>query len=196
AITIPVAPLRRLLTIIVVLVVLGGLAIFALAQRDSIRAAFGGAEASYIDNTTYQSVVLTTNQVYFGKLRIDGDVYVLTEVYSLATSGDPNSGNVQVITPPLRHAKYQAVFLTNGQTYFGSYLDRLGPYAKVENAFYISQQPTADENQTPESRLIRRGSELHAPVPSVLIPKSAILFVEDLRADSQVAQFMERELAK
>jgi len=97
AITIPVAPLRRLLTIVVVLVVLGGLAIFALAQRDSIRAAFGGAEASYIDNTTYQSVVLTTNQVYFGKLRIDGDVYVLTEVYSLATSGDPNSGNVQVI---------------------------------------------------------------------------------------------------
>ncbi|TMB61751.1 MAG: hypothetical protein E6J19_06900 [Chloroflexi bacterium] len=101
-----------------------------------------------------------------------------------------------VLTPPLGHAKYQAVFLTNGQTYFGSYLDRLGPYAKVENAFYISQQPTADENQTPESRLIRRGSELHAPVPSVLIPKSAILFVEDLRADSQVAQFMERELAK
>ena len=92
AITIPVAPLRRLLTIVVVLVVLGGLAIFALAQRDSIRAAFGGAEASYIDNTTYQSVVLTTNQVYFGKLRIDGDVYVLTEVYSLATVHVPVPG--------------------------------------------------------------------------------------------------------
>ena len=97
---------------------------------------------------------------------------------------------------PAFGARYQAVFLANGQTYFGHYLERLGPYVKVENAFYITQQPTADENQTPESRIIRRGSELHQPLPFVLIPKSAILFVEDLRADSQVAQFMDRELGK
>ena len=93
-------------------------------------------------------------------------------------------------------ARYQAVFLANGQTYFGHYLDRLGPYIKVENAFYIATQPTVEEGQTPESRLIRRGSELHQPLPFVLIPKSAILFVEDLRQDSQVAQFMDRELSK
>jgi hypothetical protein len=97
---------------------------------------------------------------------------------------------------PTFGARYQAVFLVNGQTYFGHYLDRLGPYVMVENAFYIQQQPTADENQTPESRIIKRGSELHQPLPYVLIPKSAILFVEDLRPDSQVAQFMDRELAK
>ena len=93
-------------------------------------------------------------------------------------------------------ARYQAVFLANGQTYFGRYYDRLGPYAKVESAFYIASQPTAEEGQTPESRLIRRGSELHEPLPFVLIPKSAILFVEDLRADSQVALFMDRELGR
>lgn len=93
-------------------------------------------------------------------------------------------------------ARYQAVFLANGQTYFGHYLDRLGPYVKVENAFYIQQAPTAEEGQTPESRIIRRGSELHQPLPFVLIPKTAILFVEDLRADSQVAAFMDRELGK
>lgn len=100
-----------------------------------------------------------------------------------------------VLTSPFS-ARYQAVFLANGQTYFGHYLERLGPYVKVEHAFYITQQPTAEEGQTPESRIIRRGSELHQPLPFVLIPKSAILFVEDLRADSQVAQFMDRELAK
>lgn len=93
-------------------------------------------------------------------------------------------------------ARYQAVFLANGQTYFGHYLDRLGPYIKVENAFYIATQPTVEEGQSPESRLIRRGSELHQPLPFVLIPKSAILFVEDLRADSQVAQFMDKQLGK
>jgi hypothetical protein len=99
-------------------------------------------------------------------------------------------------TLPAFGARYQAVFLANGQTYFGHYLDRLGPYVKVENAFYIQQAPTAEEGQTPESRLIRRGSELHQPLPFVLIPKSAILFVEDLRQDSQVAAFMDRELGK
>jgi hypothetical protein len=99
-------------------------------------------------------------------------------------------------TLPAVGARYQAVFLANGQTYFGHYLDRLGPYVKVENAFYIQQAPTAEEGQTPESRIIRRGSELHQPLPFVLIPKSAILFVEDLRQDSQVAAFMDRELGK
>ena len=99
-------------------------------------------------------------------------------------------------TLPSFGARYQAVFLANGQTYFGHYLDRLGPYVKVENAFYITQEPTVEEGQTPESRIIRRGSELHQPLPFVLIPKSAILFVEDLRPDSQVGLFMDRELVK
>ena len=99
-------------------------------------------------------------------------------------------------TLPAFGARYQAVFLANGQTYFGHYLDRLGPYVKVENTFYIAQAPTAEEGQTPESRIIRRGGELHEPLPFVLIPKSAILFVEDLRPDSQVAQFMDRELGR
>ena len=99
-------------------------------------------------------------------------------------------------TLPAFGARYQAVFLANGQTYFGHYLDRLGPYVKVENAFYIAAQPTAEEGQTPESRIIRRGSELHQPLPFVLIPKSAILFIEDLRSDAGVVQFMEKELAK
>ncbi len=97
-----------------------------------------------------------------------------------------------VLTPPIGHAKYQAVFLVNGQTYFGRYFDRLGPYVKVEDAFYIQQQPQQQEGQPKELKLVRRGAELHQPGPEMLIPKEAVLFVEDLRADSQVAQFMDR----
>ena len=97
-----------------------------------------------------------------------------------------------VITPPIGHAKYQAVFLTNGQTYFGRYLDRLGPYTKIEDAFYIQQQPAQQEGQTGELKLVRRGTELHQPDAVMLVPKSSILFVEDLRPESQVAQFMDK----
>jgi hypothetical protein len=97
-----------------------------------------------------------------------------------------------VLTPPVGHAKYQAIFLTNGQTYFGRYLDRLGPYVKLDNAFYIQQQAAQQEGQQGDLKLVRRGSELHEPDPEMLIPKDAILFIEDLRPDSQVALFMDK----
>ncbi len=101
-----------------------------------------------------------------------------------------------VVTPPIGHAKYQAVFLSNGQTYFGRYLDRFGPYVKIEDAFYIQQIPAQTQGGAAETKIVRRGSELHEPPGEMLIPKNAILFVEDLREDSQVRQFMDRELAR
>ena len=95
--------------------------------------------------------------------------------------------------PNVGAARYQAVFLSNGQTYFGRFVDRLGPYVKIENAYYIQQTPAGeDQPQAPESRLIRRGNELHRPLPYVFIPRTAILFVEDLTPDSAVGQFMSK----
>ena len=47
-----------------------------------------------------------------------------------------------------------------------------------------------------EQKLVRRGSELHNPAGAMLIPKSAILFVEDLSDTSQFAQFMDTDRAK
>ena len=96
-------------------------------------------------------------------------------------------------------ARYQAVFLSNGQTYFGRYIDRIGPYVKIEGAYYIQQTPTATEEQPnlpAESKLIRRGTELHQPLPYLLVPKTSILFVEDLRPDSSVAQFIIKDGGK
>jgi len=95
--------------------------------------------------------------------------------------------------PNFGAARYQAVFLSNGQTYFGRFIDRIGPYVKIENAYYIQTNTPADDQAPPESRLIKRGNELHQPLPVVLIPKTAILFIEDLRADSPIGQFMTRE---
>jgi hypothetical protein len=61
-----------------------------------VRTLLAGSESAYIDRTTYQSVVLITNQVYFGKLSIDGEVYTLTDVYSLNAAGD-TGGTVQLV---------------------------------------------------------------------------------------------------
>ena len=94
-------------------------------------------------------------------------------------------------------ARYQAVFLASGQTYFGSYFDRVGPYVRIDNPYYIQQQPApADPDKPPESRLLRRGNEIHAPLPRVLVPKTAILFVEDLGPASPVGRFMDDDLGR
>jgi len=95
--------------------------------------------------------------------------------------------------PTLGRAHYQAVFLANGQTYFGSYYDRIGAYAKIENVYYLQQTPNADPSQPADTKIVRRGNELHAPTSRMLVPKSAILFVEDLTDASPIATFMRND---
>lgn len=93
--------------------------------------------------------------------------------------------------PSAGRQTYQAVFLSNGQTFFGRYYDRLGPYVKIVSAYYIQQtSDPADSSKPPESRIVRRGGELHGPAPEMLVPKTAVLFVEDLSDASPIAQFM------
>ena len=95
--------------------------------------------------------------------------------------------------PTLGHSRYQAVFLTNGQTYFGRYYDRIGAYAKIEDVYYLQQIKASDPDTAPDTRIVRRGRELHEPASRMLIPKSAVLFIEDLIDASPIAQFMDRD---
>ena len=98
--------------------------------------------------------------------------------------------------PSLGRAQYQAVFLTNGQIYFGRYYDRLGAYAKIEDVYYFQDTTGTEQNATQETRIVRRGHELHDPAARMLVPKSAILFVEDLTEASAIAQFMQRDAGR
>lgn len=91
--------------------------------------------------------------------------------------------------PSVGHQEYQAVFLANGQTFFGRYYDRIGPYVKIVAPYYIQQG--ADPGAAP--RIVRRGGELHGPAPEMLVSKSSILFVEDLAPTSPVARFMAKD---
>ncbi len=98
--------------------------------------------------------------------------------------------------PAIGRTQYQAVFLTNGQTYFGRYYDRIGAYAKIEDVYYLQQGEATDASGTTDTRIIRRGRELHEPSSRMLIPKSAILFVEDLTDSSPIAKFMQRDASR
>ena len=92
-------------------------------------------------------------------------------------------------------ASYQAVFLTNNQVYFGQLAKARGDYAVLTDIYYLQVQPTLQPSETganPNVNLVKLGSELHGPEDRMEINREHILFVENLKADSQVVQGIEK----
>ncbi len=89
--------------------------------------------------------------------------------------------------------KYQAVFLNNGQVYFGKLSDEEGLYPRLRDVFYlqVAQPPQSlqpGETPPPNMSLVKLGSELHGPLDEMKINRNQISFIEDLRPDSRVVQ--------
>lgn len=93
--------------------------------------------------------------------------------------------------------EYQAVFLTNGQVYFGKLSEDGGRYIKLTDIYYLqvnqpqiqgSQQTTQQAQQQPQLQLVKLGNELHGPVDEMHINRDQVLFFEDMKADGKVAQ--------
>ncbi len=86
---------------------------------------------------------------------------------------------------------YQAVFLTNGQVYFGNLREANREYLVLEDIYYlqVSQnlQPAEGEPQT-DITLVKLGNELHGPEDTMYIPKGQVIFWENMKADSAVVQ--------
>jgi hypothetical protein len=92
--------------------------------------------------------------------------------------------------------KFQAVFLSNGQVYFGKLSFQSGEYVKLKDVFYL-QKKSDTSNTTPQSaasqdatdvELIKLGNEIHGPADEMLVAKDQILFFENLKSDGKVSQ--------
>jgi len=90
---------------------------------------------------------------------------------------------------------YQAVFLSNGQVYFGKLTDS-GKYAKLEDIYYLQVQQVQPTDKTAAQQskvtLIKLGNELHAPQDRMEINRDQILFIEDLKDEGKVMQAIKR----
>lgn len=120
-------------------------------------------------------------------------VVIVVLVYALwATKGFgiwKNQGN------EVKTGNYQAVFLSNGQVYFGRLSGINSQYATLEDIYYLQVQkiqPKPEEQATGKLTLIKLGSELHAPVDKMKINKDQVLFYEDLKEDGKVMQAIKR----
>lgn len=91
---------------------------------------------------------------------------------------------------------YQAVFLSNGQVYFGKLSDMDKNYATIVDIYYLQvtqpplqgSQQEGQQQQQPQLSLVKLGEELHGPVDEMKINRDHILFYEDLKEDGRVVK--------
>lgn len=108
--------------------------------------------------------------------------------YSLSGRGDSPSGengDEQVVSD-VRSGEYQAVFLDNGQVYFGRLEEGRGEFYTLTDVFYLQSGSAID--QTSNLALTKLGNEAHGPEDRMEINVDHILFVEDMKAESKVVQ--------
>ena len=89
-------------------------------------------------------------------------------------------------------AEYQAVFLTNGQVYFGKLTDLGNAYVTISDIYYLQVQQSLQQgsagNTSSQVSLAKLGSELHGPEDKMHIASDQVLFWENMKNDSKVTQ--------
>lgn len=98
--------------------------------------------------------------------------------------------------------EYQAVFLTNGQVYFGKLHTLNGDYMKLTDIYYLQTKTTTSDVQSASSTsasdvtLVKLGNEIHGPEDKMVIARSQILFFENLKNDGKVTESINKYLKK
>mgnify|MGYP001615651210 CR=1 FL=1 len=98
--------------------------------------------------------------------------------------------------PSVDGVKFQAVFLVNGQSYFGHLKEDSKEYATLSEIYYIKTDqlsPTSKTAPQPQLSLVKLGSEIHGPEDVMYIPKIQIAFWENMRDDSSVVQLIKQQ---
>lgn len=88
---------------------------------------------------------------------------------------------------------WSAVFLTNGQVYFGHVSNSDDEYVTLKDIYYLklndkSLQPEAKDLKDAKISLIKLGKELHGPKDKMYINRDQILFIEELKNNSRIVQ--------
>jgi len=85
-------------------------------------------------------------------------------------------------------SKYQVVYLTNGQAYFGKLQNTSGDFLVIKSP-YIAQSVSADDKTAAatQATLLKVTSQVYGPEDSIAIKASQVTFWQNLRTDSKVS---------
>jgi len=96
----------------------------------------------------------------------------------------------------IKTKEYQAVFLTNGQVYFGKVSKIDSSYVKITDIYYLQVQQTVQPKDSSAAAnannqqvsLAKLGGELHGPEDVMYVSRQQVLFWENLKNDGKVAK--------
>ncbi len=84
-------------------------------------------------------------------------------------------------------AEWQAVFLSDGQVYFGHLEEQNRNFFRLTEVYYL-KYGLEDSAASQNLNLIKLGGEVHGPENMMYIPKTQVLFLENLRPSSGVVK--------
>ncbi|MDX1765860.1 MAG: hypothetical protein R3313_02815 [Candidatus Saccharimonadales bacterium] len=107
--------------------------------------------------------------------------------------------NVESSDDLVKEDRYQAVFLDNGQVYFGKLSDTNKDYVVLQDIYYLQvnqpvqpeqvaegEDPAEQPEQQAQISLAKLGNELHGPEDVMYIQHDKIIFWENLKTEGQV----------
>ncbi len=83
---------------------------------------------------------------------------------------------------------YQAIFLDNGQVFFGKLENGASAHPLVRDVYYIGRQASPDGKEV-KNILLKRGGEWHAP-EFMYLTASHIVMIEPVSPTSRVAELI------
>lgn len=88
-----------------------------------------------------------------------------------------------------------AVFLTNGQVYFGKLSGPNSQMVTLSDIYYLQVKADQQEQKDPKEpqiSLVKLGEELHGPVDEMKINRDHILFFEKMKSNAKVVEAIEQ----
>lgn len=167
------------------------------AQRQAAQGQPGvpvAASAHQVPPRTHETVDTVRRRPSLTKLLFAG-------ILTVAVLGGLLWLNAKDSATAIDSSKYQAVFLTNGQVYFGKLQPFTGKAMKLNDVYYLqaeATQTTDPENPQKTSsskadvQLIKLGEELHGPEDEMIVMLDQLLFYENLKTDSSLAKSIQK----
>lgn len=161
---------------------------FSNSQRSSNQ-----QPAQKAPNESFSEVANTTAKKsgLVGKLLVISLIVVSVSVTAFVgmTIFNDTAGEADLV----KTEQYQAVFLSDGQIYFGKIKDVQAEYLVLEDIYYLQVEQQVqpdrgndDQQAQPRVSLAKLGSELHGPEDQMFISRLQVLFWENLKNEGQV----------
>ena len=105
---------------------------------------------------------------------------------------DHTSSSSDAVASSIDSSTYQAVFLTNGEIYFGKLSASGGDFDVLTHVYRLTAQAASQKGKPLQRTLVKMTSDVHQPRDGLVVNRRQILYVENLNPTGRAALLMKR----